>query len=108
MPSRATAARQEVTVSSRVVSELVRAVERSGVSREEFLHAAKIEPAWLESDDFRLPRSAVFGLCEVAFDVTRDPALGLHWGEWLTRSSFNLISHLLAHLFHNAVGLPAV
>lgn len=90
-------ARPEVTVSSRVVSELVRAVERAGIPREKFLRAANIEPAWLESDDFRLRRTEVFGLCQVGLDLTRDPALGLHWGEWLTTSSFNLISHLLAH-----------
>jgi len=80
-----------------VVCELVRAVERAGVPRDEFFRAAEIEPAWLESDDFRWRRADVFGLCQVALDLTRDPALGLHWGEWLTASSFNLISHLLAH-----------
>jgi AraC-like DNA-binding protein len=42
-------------------------------------------------------RNDLFRLCLVAIDVTHDPALGLHWGEWITTSSFNLVSHLLAH-----------
>jgi AraC-like DNA-binding protein len=96
-PSRPPAAAHEVTVSSRVVIELVRAVERSGVARTEFLRAAGIEPEWLHSDDFRMRREDVFRLCQVALEVTRDPAFGLHWGEWITTSSFNLVSHLLAH-----------
>ena len=87
----------ENTVSSRVVSELVTAVERAGVPRREFLRAAKIEPVWLENDDFRLRRADVFGLCEVALELTQDPAFGLHWGEWLAANAFNLISHLLVH-----------
>ncbi|HMJ15581.1 MAG TPA: AraC family transcriptional regulator [Polyangiaceae bacterium] len=95
----------EGTVSSRVVSELVRAVERAGVPRAEFLRVAKIDAGWLESDDVRFRRNEVFGLCQIALDLTRDPAFGLHWGEWLTTSSFNLISHLLAHAsnLHRAV-----
>jgi AraC-like DNA-binding protein len=96
-PLAPSAMREEVTVSSRVVSELVRAVERAGVPRDEFLKAAGIEPAWLESDEYRWRRADVFGLSRVALELTRDPALGLHWGEWLTTSSFNLISHLIAH-----------
>ena len=95
-PSRARAD-GELTVSSRVVGELVKAVERSGVPRGAFLRAAGIEAAWLETDAVRLRRADVLGLCQVALEQTRDPALGLHWGEWLTTSSFNLMSHLLAH-----------
>lgn len=96
-PSRPPAARSELTVSGRVVSELVRAVERAGVPRSEFLRAASIAPEWLDSDDARLPRDDVFALCQVALDLTGDPALGLHWGEWQTVGTFSLISHLLAH-----------
>ena len=77
--------------------ELVKAVERSGIPSSEFLRAANIEPAWLETDDHRLRREQVFALAQVALDLTRDPAFGLHWGEWLTANSFNLISHLLVH-----------
>ena len=85
------------TVSSRVVTELVKAVERAGVSKAEFVRAARIQPGWLESDDVRLRRAEVLELCRVALELTGDPALGLHWGEWLTANAFNLVSHLLAH-----------
>jgi AraC-like DNA-binding protein len=87
----------DITVSSRVVIELVTAVERAGVSRSAFLKAAKIEPAWLDNDDFRLRRADVFAASQVALELTQDPALGLHWGEWLAANAFNLISHLLVH-----------
>jgi AraC-like DNA-binding protein len=96
--STASGAPREITISSWVVNELVMAVERAGVDRDEFRRrAAEIMPEWLEADEFRLPRSEAFALCGVALDVTQDPALGLHWGEWLEANSFNLLPHLLAH-----------
>jgi AraC-like DNA-binding protein len=102
---RPSAARQDVTVSSTVVVKLVAAVDRAGIARDEFVRAARIDPEWLESDDVRLRRADLFRLCQVALDLTRDPAFGLHWGEWLTSNSFNLISHLLVHAsnLHQAV-----
>jgi hypothetical protein len=54
---------------------------------------AAIDPASLETDDLRWRRADVFALCQVALDLTRGPALGLHWGEWLTTSSFCSLMH---------------
>jgi hypothetical protein len=97
-PSTPSEAPRQITISSWVVNELVMAVERAGVDRDEFLRrSAELRPGWLDADDLRLPRSDAFALCGVALDVTRDPAFGLHWGEWLVANSFNLIPHLLAH-----------
>jgi AraC-like DNA-binding protein len=39
----------------------------------------------------------VYRICEHAIELTRDPALGLHWGERLSATTFNPISHLIAH-----------
>jgi AraC-like DNA-binding protein len=88
---------REFTLSGRVVQGLVEAVESVGVPRSYLLRAAAIEPEQLELTDFRLLCSEVYRLCEVAVDLTADPALGLHWAEKLSGDTFNPISHMLAH-----------
>ena len=84
------------TVSSLVAKRLVAAVERAGVPPERFLKAARLDPSSLESER-RVPIEEVFAWCETALDLTKDPALGLHWGEWMTVNTFNLVPQLLAH-----------
>jgi len=88
----------QVTISSWVINELLMAVERAGVRRDELSRRfAESRPAWSFAEDLRLPRSDAFLLCEAALDVTQDPAFGLHWGEWLNVNSFNLLPSLLGH-----------
>jgi AraC-like DNA-binding protein len=87
----------EATDSIWIVQSLVEVVENMGVPRQRFLKAAQLEAAWLEHADARLPRSKVGRACEIALDLTADPAFGLHWAERLTANAFNLISHLVAH-----------
>ena len=86
----------ESTVSMRVVQGLLRAAELSGVPRSQLLRAARLDAAQLEAVDARMPTTQVYRLCELAMDVTGDPALGLRWGEKIT-GSFAPISPLLAH-----------
>jgi AraC-like DNA-binding protein len=88
---------REFTLSGRVVQGLIEAVETVGVPRTHLLRAAHIEPEQLEVADFRLLSSEVYRLCELAVDLTADPALGLHWAEKLSGDTFNPISHMLAH-----------
>jgi len=85
------------TVSMRVVNMLIQAVEQLGVTRVAFLKAAGLSEQQLEVADARLPRSEVYRICELALDQTGDPALGLHWAERVTRSTFVPISYLMAH-----------
>ena len=89
--------KRESTVSARVVKEIAAAVERAGISREQFLRATTLAPELIDGPDGRLTRSEIYACCEVAFDLTGDPALGLHWGEWITANSFALMSQLQAH-----------
>src|SRR5262245_45591224 len=70
----------EATMSLRVVRGLVEAVEQMGVSREELLRAAKLDPVELDDEEACVPRELVYALCEGALDLTGDPAFGLHWG----------------------------
>jgi AraC-like DNA-binding protein len=90
-------ATRESTVSIRVVSGLIEAVEQSGIARSQLLRAAQLAPEQLEASEARIPRSKVYRLCEVAMDLTNDPGLGLHWAERLSEGTFVPISHLIAH-----------
>src|SRR5262245_9329092 len=72
---------RESSVSIRVVRGLVEVVEHAGVSKSEFLKAARIDAAQLESQDLMVPRSVIYGWCAIAMELTHDPALGLHWAE---------------------------
>lgn len=88
---------RDPTISARVLRELLAAVERAGVPQHRFLQAAKLDGRRLDLADGRILRSEVFGFCEVALDLTQDPALGIHWAEWNTANTFDLVSHLLAY-----------
>lgn len=83
-------------LSLRVVSALADGVERMGGSRAEFLHAARLEPAQLRSHEVIVPRAEMYRLCEVALDLTGDPAFGLHWAD-VCDNAFNPLSHLIVH-----------
>lgn len=88
---------RESTLSMRIVRAIAEAVEQVGISRMELLRAAQLEPAQLDCEEACVPRSTVYRLCEVALDLTRDPAFGLHWSERLCESTFNPVSHLVNH-----------
>jgi AraC-like DNA-binding protein len=96
-PLRASAVVRESMVSVRVVRGLVEAVEQAGVSSAPLLRAARLEPKPSQSEDGVMPRAEIYRLCELALDLTQDPALGLHWCEHLCESTFNPISHLISH-----------
>ena len=87
----------ETTVSIRVVRALAEVVESAGIPRAALLRAANLEPAQLDTTQIRLPRQQYDRLCEVAIDLTGDPAFGLHWAEALSGTSFFPISQLLTH-----------
>lgn len=85
------------TISIGVVRGLVEAVEQAGVARADFLRAAQLDLEGFDAPEARLPRSEVYRLCEVALDITGDPALGLHWAARLTERMFVPISHIISH-----------
>lgn len=73
------------------------AVEKSSGKRAELLRAAKIDGELLETNDARLPLSDVYRVTGLALELTGDPALGLHWAERWTATTFVPVSYLLAH-----------
>jgi len=92
----------------RIVRGLVEAVEQVGVSRVELLRSAELDPAALDCEDTSVPRSSVYRLCELALDLTGDPAFGLHWSERLCGTTFNPVSHLAAHAATLRQGLESL
>lgn len=81
----------------RIVRGIVEAVEQVGVSRAQLLRAAQLDPAELDYEEACVPRSVVYRVVEAALDLTNDPAFALHWSERLGESTFNPVSHLIAH-----------
>jgi AraC-like DNA-binding protein len=88
---------RESAVSVRVVRALLEIAERRGLSRSELLRAAQLSSEVLDAPDAWIPRSTMYQICELALDLTGDPALGLHWAERLGEHSFVPISHLIVH-----------
>jgi AraC-like DNA-binding protein len=97
-PEFAASPRPEGAVSVRVIRNLLHTVEQAGVPQIKLLHAAQIDPEQLGTAEARLPRELVYRLCELAVEVTGDPAFGLHWAERLDASAFPPISHLVHHV----------
>lgn len=80
-----------------VVRALVRAVELAGVERSRFLTEAKLASLPLANIQARVPRDLYLQALDVAFSLTRDPALGLHLGESFSFDSFDVIGLLASH-----------
>jgi AraC-like DNA-binding protein len=107
-PAPPAGANRESTVSMGVVRGLVDIAVLSGVPRTRFLRAAQLEPTTLDAPDARMSRAEVYRLCELAMELTENPALGLHWGERLTGTTFPPISALIAHAATLRQGLNAL
>jgi AraC-like DNA-binding protein len=88
---------RESMLSVRVVRGIAEAVEQAGVSQARWFSAARFDGGLLDSPDASVSRGDVYRMCEVAMDLTHDPALGLHWAERLSATTFNPISSLIAH-----------
>jgi AraC-like DNA-binding protein len=101
-------AKRDSSVSIRVVQGLVDAVVAAGVERNTFLAAIGISRTMLENEDARLARGAALQMCELALELTRDPALGLHWGESSSESTFAPLSPLIAHSVNLGAGLQTL
>lgn len=88
---------QESSMSIRIACGLIEAVEQMGIARGELLRAAQLDYEQLSREDACVPSSTVYRICELALDLTCDPALGLHWAERLSAPAFNPVSNLVAH-----------
>jgi AraC-like DNA-binding protein len=96
------------TVSMLIVRGLVEAVERLGVPGHQLLKAAQLAPELLEAGDTRMPIATIFQLCELATELTGNPAFGLHWAERIGEGTFLPVSPLIAHASTLRRGLDAL
>jgi AraC-like DNA-binding protein len=87
----------ESTISMLVVRGLLDAVRRAGGDPIRLRHAAGIEADALSVMDGRMARTQFSALCELAVELSGDPALGLHWAERMEEGTFGPVSYALAH-----------
>jgi AraC-like DNA-binding protein len=85
------------TISGLVLRGLVGAVERAGIERDSFLRRSAMAVPLEHASDVRVARAEIFRLCESAVELTRDPALGIHWSEGSSERVFAPISHLVTY-----------
>jgi AraC-like DNA-binding protein len=83
---------KQATVSVRVLRGLIHVLEEAGVSRAALLRGEQV--GLLQDPDERVPAEAAERLCARALQLSADPALGLHWAEHMSQSTFGPISHL--------------
>lgn len=83
-----------VRISVLMVRALSAAVERAGVARAAFLAEADIEPSLLDDMHARIPLDHHRRVVRTAYRMTQDPAFGLHMGEQLPVSSFDVLGPL--------------
>lgn len=82
-------------VSIVLVRALVEATEVQGVRRQELLAAAHFDEALLENPEARIPLEQYDLLQSSAIRMTSDEALGLHLGERVSLSTFDIVGPLL-------------
>lgn len=80
-----------------VVRALVAAVDRVGLDRARLLKEAGLDSLQLDDGQdihARLPLVDYRRIVQAAYDLTADPALGLHMGERMSIGSFDVLGHL--------------
>lgn len=100
--------RAEPTASVRVVRALAETVILAGVTRDELLRRAGLIETQLDDPNARLRYSEVWRICELAMELTGDPALGLHWAETHAAHSFIPVAHLVMHAASLRAGLASL
>lgn len=88
---------RDITVSVRVVQRLIDAIEQAGVPRDDFMRVLGSAPLTLHDADARISSREVDRMCELAVDLTGDPALALHWAVGLTERTFAPVSQVLGY-----------
>ncbi|HKP60151.1 MAG TPA: AraC family transcriptional regulator [Polyangiales bacterium] len=85
------------SVSIALVRMLSVAVERAGATRQHFLDQASIDTGQLEELQGRIPIDDYRRAVRVAYELSGDPALGLHLGEQMSLGTFDVLGHLTEH-----------
>jgi AraC-like DNA-binding protein len=80
-----------------VLTELIRYLERSGHSIEEFSRLSGVSGEAPKDPDARVPFDAMLRSWAAALELTRNPALGLAVGADYSSNSHGILGHLISH-----------
>ncbi|MBN1652735.1 MAG: AraC family transcriptional regulator ligand-binding domain-containing protein [Deltaproteobacteria bacterium] len=91
-----------------LVRALVEGLECVGVSRDQLLMAAGIDPERLDESHTRLTLAEYNRAVLAALELSGDEALGLHLGEQWGYSAFDLLGHLITHVTTLRQGIETI
>lgn len=80
-----------------LVRVLVVALERTGIARARYLAEAGLETLKLDDIQARIPLESYWRAVRAAYALSADPAFGLHLGEHLSMTSFDVLGYLTEH-----------
>jgi len=81
------------TIQAKAVEKIVRAAAVHGVKPEALYEAVKLDPTVLLDPDNRIPFAQLVALYEKAAELTRDDNFGLHLGESVHPSAFDVVGY---------------
>jgi AraC-like DNA-binding protein len=84
---------QTFTVQAKAVDKIVNAVVAAGVAAESLYQAAGFDSAVLEDPDSRMPFAQLVALYEKGAELTGDTNFGLHIGESVALSAFDIVGY---------------
>ena len=85
--------KREFTIQAKAVEKIVNAAAARGVKPEPLYNAIKLDPSVLLDADNRIPFAQVVDLYEKAAELTGDDNFGLHLGETISPSAFDVVGY---------------
>jgi len=83
------------TVQARSVAKIVNFASRYGVKADALYDSIKLDPAVLVDPDRRIPFAQLVALYENAAGLSGDPCFGLHLGESIDLTAFDLLGYVV-------------
>ena len=81
------------TIQAKAVEKIINAAVVRGVRASSLYQAASLDPASLRSPDHRIPFAQLVSLYEIAAALTNDDAFGLHVGESVDATAFDVLGY---------------
>src|SRR5690242_14314514 len=84
---------QTCTIQARSIEKVINAAVARGVAEESLYEAVELDPSVVKDPDTRIPFAKIVALYEIGAQLTGDTNFGLHIGENVTVSTFDLLSY---------------
>ncbi len=81
------------SIQAKAVEKIVRAAAARGVAARDLYHAAGVSPEGLDDPDRRIPFAQVVALYEKGAKLTKDESFGLHVGETVDPTAFDVLGY---------------